>query len=58
MQENHDWQRKRKRALNSDLLKKPEEERDMMAELAIEAAAAVAVRRDHIVEVCGRRGME
>ena len=56
MQENHDWERKRKRALNTSLLKKPDEEKETMAELAAEAAAAAAGRKEHIREVGrGRR---
>ena len=55
MQENHEWERKRKRGLVTNLLKKPEEEKEMMAELAVEAAAAAAMRRDNIIEV-GREG--
>ena len=51
MQENHDWERKRKRAHNTSLLKKPDEEKDTMAELAAEAAAAAAMRKEHIREV-------
>ena len=51
MQENHDWERKRKRALDTNLLKRPEEEKETMAELAEEAAATAAMRREHIQEV-------
>ena len=51
MQENHDWERKRKRAHVTSLLKKPEEEKETMAELAVEAAATAAMRQDAIREV-------
>ena len=56
MQENHDWERKRKRAHATSLLKKPEEEKETMAELAIEAAATAAMRKDTIREVGYRQG--
>ena len=51
VEENRNWERKRHRALNTSLLKKPEDEKQTMAELASEAAATAAVRREHIIEV-------
>ena len=52
VQENHDWERKRKRAHGTSLLKKQEEEeKETMAELAVEAAATAAMRRENIREV-------
>ena len=57
VQENHDWERKRRRGHATSLLKKAEEEKETMAELAVEAAAAAAMRRDNIVEVSWERDM-
>ena len=57
IQENHDWERKRKRAHVASLLKKPEEEeeKEVMADIAIEAAAIAAIRRENIIAVREKR---
>lgn len=57
IQENHDWERKKRRGHATSLLKKAEEEKETMAELAVEAAATAAMRRENIVEVSWERDM-